>query len=903
MEAVDQCSLETHCRSGLHSECGGLGVYCWPGVTCHLEDFVVPTPAETAAPTIDTPQPTKSPSDYVDPRYTRFCGTSWIDASASCRDGRRPRWCPRGTDEECRGEGVCWADTNCRIGEFTMPPTIRPTSNPTLPVTPAPTDSPLEYSDPVYTSFCGRSYLEAEANCSAETHCPSVQHSDCSPGQYCWTVIKLACNIHEIIGPTPPPTRRPSQSPTTKYKPTEAPSALPTEDPTQKPTGSPLPETDERNSFYCGLSWNDANLKCSINCPLMSGCPAGESCFSLTTCSKSPPVAEPTPQPTDTMSLSPTKMTSYPTQRPTPCPVVTDPPTAHPRSSPSMHPAEKNVPAFMINKPPTMGPAMSLKAAVQLAYFPLSETALPKTPIENAQQVQYIVRSVQSSLEESIFVIETRSGAVIPSSLYTYSGFLDSLSYYTQFGVNGNYFYLGEEQSASTLEIEYGVANIALFLAKMMDTVAYERCDPNLLSCGIPALERTLEERNIRVECSPHTSDDGLECPGEMGCVCVLGLMNHYVGVQSMSALSGGKYSRVDFCETNLLKSVCSRRIEGGSELRWITAMTHWVFFVQQYSYGGWTYLDELHAFVQGNMLDESFVGAVSDLSLLDTESRTREDPSKQRFIQNFFRAMTTLSKGMPQSITQPEAVGTARQSAPPSERTTPVRTLAPTPRLITSSPPRPIATPPRPLPTSPSNSPIGAAGSIPHFDPTHLLTYKPFSHTDPPTLSARDGKEDPYFAAADNSSPLSTPVDTATTPKNSQLLPSADESSSPTKSSNGVTAGEYDWLSFLSDKSSPPTALFTSTAAESSQQSVSPPRDSPPPTTSDVAVTAKKGHPPWTFAGPSSSQPTARRQWEYRDEAWYRGFFSPGSGCARSYVSVDKRISVIGMTFYYFIL
>ena len=65
---------------------------------------------------------------YDDAKNFMFCGEDWSAASASCKDGGSPRWCPGGTDEECPDASVCWADTACNMNEFTLAPTERPTN-------------------------------------------------------------------------------------------------------------------------------------------------------------------------------------------------------------------------------------------------------------------------------------------------------------------------------------------------------------------------------------------------------------------------------------------------------------------------------------------------------------------------------------------------------------------------------------------------------------------------------------------------------------------------------------------------------------------------------------------------------------------------------------------------------
>jgi hypothetical protein len=107
LDAVAKCSYETYCRTGKHTECPPSS-FCWPGVTCNVKDML---PEITSRPTVDTAEPSKSPIPYDDPANFRFCGTNWTDASSSCTDGRRPRWCPSGSEKECLEGQNCFADT------------------------------------------------------------------------------------------------------------------------------------------------------------------------------------------------------------------------------------------------------------------------------------------------------------------------------------------------------------------------------------------------------------------------------------------------------------------------------------------------------------------------------------------------------------------------------------------------------------------------------------------------------------------------------------------------------------------------------------------------------------------------------------------------------------------------
>lgn len=563
----------------------------------------------------------KTPHD--DAKNFMFCGEDWSAASASCKDGGSPRGCPGGTDEECPDGLVCWADTMCNMNDFTLAPTERPTNRPTqTPVSP-PTASPVRYDDLKHLRFCGQTYMDAEAYCSIDMHCPSGQNSECKDNSFCWVVMAPECNIIAIIGPTPPPSRSPTQTPTTRYMPSASPSATPSASPTELPTGSPM---------------------------------------------------VPTLQPT-TRTQSPISKTKY---------------------------------------------------------LPQSLQSLPKPPRENSQRIRHIIESSKVSLESEIFVIEFRSGNLIPSSLYTYNGFFECLRFFTENGVNGQFLYLGGEHPISEmriLEVEYGIANLALFLAKMMDTISHERCHPDNLACGLPALDKSFEEHDFRVQCSPPYS--GMECPSESGCNCVLGILNRFIG-------------GANWCERkNLLKSVCSRRIDQGEEFRWITAMSHWILFIQQYNNEyGWQYIDALKEFVQGGMEDLSFVTNVATLSVLEKETTLMEE---QKYLENFLNVMMKLSEGAtnPKPVPPPD---TTLPTTPPSNM-----------RYQTLAPRR-------------SSSPSTSPSKITLFKPTELPSDTPsFTPTNPLTSSTHPSVGVGTNSPVPKSSPPSVSADVSTAAESSQ--------------------------------------------------------------------------------------------------------------------------------------
>ena len=336
-----------------------------------------------------------------------------------------------------------------------------------------------------------------------------------------------------------------------------------------------------------------------------------------------------------------------------------------------------------------------------------------------------------------MFVVELRSGAKSPSSLYTYKGFFQSLALFTDVGVLGRYLYLGTGQS--NVEIEYGMANLALFLARMMDTISHERCDPDFISCGMPPLGWPFQELNLRVECSPLSSEAAMECPNESGCVCILGMLNHLIGVQAGSSEGNNShsvYSGVDFCETDLLQSICSRRLEYGKELRWIAAMAHWVYFVQPYDGNDWSYAKRLHDFVNGGMIDRDFVDRVGELSVLGdqaTMDSSTENRLNKKFFHSFFKVMRKLSEGMTKAVNLETAA--ARPTNLPS--------------LI--FPPQTHAPSLLPRTAAPTNSPTATSSTA--SDPVSPID----SHvtpTDPLEMSTADYEKDPNSSvAADNSS------------------------------------------------------------------------------------------------------------------------------------------------------
>ena len=298
------------------------------------------------------------------------------------------------------------------------------------------------------------------------------------------------------------------------------------------------------------------------------------------------------------------------------------------------------------------------ETSVKTLYLPTLGRGTPRPSNASVLHIMQVVDTAQATLEEDKFVIALQSQTKIKSTLYKFQGFRGALEYISTQGIGGNYFYLG------TTNFKVGVANLALFLSKMItDVISYERCDPDHIACGIPALDTLFADDDVVVKCASD-SDDGIECPSESGCTCVLGILNKFVGIESPGAPT--ELSNADFCETSLLKSFCSRRLSNGGTLRWLVSMAHWVLLVQQTEERDWNYLEELDAFVAGGMVDTAFVNKVGSASASLASSTDRETRIGA-FASNFFGMMILLSE--------------AHSSIPK------LTTNVPTPQLMVSTP------------------------------------------------------------------------------------------------------------------------------------------------------------------------------------------------------------------------
>ena len=91
-----------------------------------------------------------------------------------------------------------------------------------------------------------------------------------------------------------------------------------------------------------------------------------------------------------------------------------------------------------------------------------------------------VLSASREGINNNLFLYETPTGGWEPSTIYRYDGLAKALRVMYEDGVNGQYFYVGEEGKDGHV---YGLVNIAAFLAQSMkETIRYDACDENSVS-------------------------------------------------------------------------------------------------------------------------------------------------------------------------------------------------------------------------------------------------------------------------------------------------------------------------------------------------------------------------------------------------------------------------------------
>lgn len=87
---------------------------------------------------------------------------------------------------------------------------------------------------------------------------------------------------------------------------------------------------------------------------------------------------------------------------------------------------------------------------------------------------------VESVMNNSVFLYETPSSALVPSNIYKWADFLDALSPMHNTGIAGVKFWLTDSAASEASNIQYAKVAIAAFLAQSMkETIKFDACDEN----------------------------------------------------------------------------------------------------------------------------------------------------------------------------------------------------------------------------------------------------------------------------------------------------------------------------------------------------------------------------------------------------------------------------------------
>ena len=85
--------------------------------------------------------------------------------------------------------------------------------------------------------------------------------------------------------------------------------------------------------------------------------------------------------------------------------------------------------------------------------------------------------AVKPDIDSKLFLYQTPAFQWIPSTVYRYDDFRESLNIMATEGVAGKTFYTGEDVENGHV---YGMVNVGAFLAQSMkETIQYDACDEN----------------------------------------------------------------------------------------------------------------------------------------------------------------------------------------------------------------------------------------------------------------------------------------------------------------------------------------------------------------------------------------------------------------------------------------
>jgi hypothetical protein len=92
-------------------------------------------------------------------------------------------------------------------------------------------------------------------------------------------------------------------------------------------------------------------------------------------------------------------------------------------------------------------------------------------------ELERTLETSKEAVDNDLFLYQTPDFQWIPSTIYRYTDFFESLYIMATEGVAGKTFYIGEDVQNGHV---YGLVNIAAFLAQSMkETIQYDACDEN----------------------------------------------------------------------------------------------------------------------------------------------------------------------------------------------------------------------------------------------------------------------------------------------------------------------------------------------------------------------------------------------------------------------------------------
>ncbi|KAL7548088.1 hypothetical protein ACHAWF_011370 [Thalassiosira exigua] len=435
-DAIDNCSLETHCASGSDASCP-TGMHCYDNVPGHCNTFymtAIPTPPPVTRPTTPlrtrrptpvpaatylepadgTPRPTDGRDDVEDSDQILWCGQDQSDANRNC--GSNSFRCVDSVP--CPFGWECFEVKDRHCDSLRTPiPTVpqlrpfRPTSHVTE--TPIPTSGPVGSRTP--HSFCGRDLSEATRMCGYHSFsCDSSAH--CPIGWECYLVDEALCGVSSNEGAeTPSRTLRPSLSPLGSFtiRPTNVPTEKPwtesskTKQPTQKPTNMPITSDGDSalpaENFIQTTSKPTSKLTTYRPSKLPTPKPVADR-----------PTIQPLPvsttlKPAVLSTSKPTsKLTTYrPSKLPTPKP-VTYRPTTQPIPVPTtLKPTVLRTPSPMVTMAPTLKESQTSSPNEMPAKYSISKpVGMPKNPSLQSAMNGDSTKEESNSSEEASSAME-----------------------------------------------------------------------------------------------------------------------------------------------------------------------------------------------------------------------------------------------------------------------------------------------------------------------------------------------------------------------------------------------------------------------------------------------------------------------------------------------------------------